>query len=149
MSNTGGPQLLLCTCILGTSAKQCTEAETEKTDGLHGIKEVIYVKLYPCTAGRVGNLQHLLWATYNAALTSLHRLVRSSSNSQSNCDSQREAGDSLSDQNSHLHWSNSHSNLELPYKAVRDNNDNDNIFKLLSNIWLCIEWAPFEIKILQ
>lgn len=24
---------------------------TEKTDGLHGIKEVIYVKLYPCTAG--------------------------------------------------------------------------------------------------
>lgn len=82
---------------------------------------------------------------------------RPNSNSHSDCDSQHQAGDSLTDPNSYLRWSNSRSNLGV---AIRDkvkcqgyshcNTTNEAIFKHLQTMRIksCyIEWSLSELKI--
>lgn len=93
--------------------------KTEKTDGLNSIKDVIHVKMHPCTAGGE-------WRSTTSLMSGLQ--CRSDISTSAvllkfkliDCDSQCQAGDSLSDLNSYLHWSNSRSSLELHDEAVRD-----------------------------
>lgn len=125
-----------------------------------------HVKMHPCPVRRglvgwfvdwLGVLRHLM--SYLQCRPDISTLAfRSNSNSHSDCDSQHQAGDFLSDLNSCLHWSNSRSNLGVVWHDKvkcwgysHRSTTNEAIFKHLqtmSNNLCCIEWALSEIKIL-
>lgn len=101
--------------ILGTSAKDSVQRQIRE-DRWFARLERCHVKMHPCTARRgwVGVLQYLM--SYLQCRPDISTLAfRSTSSSHSDCDSQHQAGDSLSDLNSYLHWTNSRSNLGVAW----------------------------------
>lgn len=116
---TGGPQLLLCICILWTSAKDRSVQRQNREDRWFPRHKGCHVKMHPCTVRRglvgwLGVQRHLM--SYLQCRRDISTLAfRSNSNSHSDCDSQHQTGDSLSDLNSCLHWSNSRSNLGVAW----------------------------------